>query len=83
MPPPTGSWWFCFSDPNHQNWTRAHRGLMGTFGEYQMLAQLIATRWLVLPWIHKDVRAYHPPLAQSHSASVTLNHQKCARARKL
>ena len=50
--------------------------LFVSFGEYQMMAQLIAKRWLVSPLIHKDFRAYHPSLAQGHGALVTLNHQK-------
>ena len=50
--------------------------LIVTFGESQMMAQLLARRWLVAPLIHTDFRAYHLPLAQGHCASVTLNHQK-------
>jgi hypothetical protein len=28
---------------------------MGTFGEYQMIAQPAATRWLMSPVMHQDV----------------------------
>jgi hypothetical protein len=50
--------------------------LFVTFGESQMIAPLIARKWLVSPVIHKDFRAYHLPLAHGNCASVTLNHQK-------
>jgi hypothetical protein len=50
--------------------------LFVTFGEYQMMAQLVTRRWLVSPLIHKDFRAYHPPLGHGNCASVTLHHQK-------
>ncbi len=50
--------------------------LLRTFGERQMMAQLIAKRWPVSPLIHKDFRACHPLLASGDFASATLNHQK-------
>jgi nucleotidyltransferase/DNA polymerase involved in DNA repair len=50
--------------------------LFVTFGEYQMMAQLVTRRWLVSPLIHKDFRVYHPPLDRGNCASVTLHHQK-------
>jgi hypothetical protein len=46
------------------------------FGEYQVMAQLIATRVLLAPLIHKDFPVRHPLLAHGNFASVTLNHQK-------
>jgi hypothetical protein len=55
-------------------------GLLRTFGERQIMAQLIAGRWLVPSLIHKDFRACHLLLASGDFASDTLNHQKCARA---
>jgi hypothetical protein len=50
--------------------------LLATFGERQMMAQLIARRWLVFPLINKDFRVCLPLLASGHVASVNLNHQK-------
>jgi hypothetical protein len=52
-----------------------------TFGECQMIARPIARRWLILPLINKGFRVCHPPLTCGNFASVTLNHQKCVRAR--
>jgi hypothetical protein len=46
------------------------------FGEYQVIAQLIAKRVLLAPLIHKDFPVRHPLLAHGNFASVTLNHQK-------
>jgi hypothetical protein len=51
-----------------------------TFGECQMMAQLIARRGLVSPLIHKELRVCHLLLARDNCAAVNLNHQKCARA---
>jgi hypothetical protein len=44
------------------------------------MAQLIATRVLISPLIHKEFPVRHPLLARGHFASVNLNHQKCGRA---
>jgi hypothetical protein len=60
---------------NVKSWRKNSR-LFVTFGEYQMMAQLVTRRWLVSPLIHKDFRAYHPPLGHGNCASVTLHHQK-------
>jgi hypothetical protein len=50
------------------------------FGEHQVMAQLIATRVLISPLIHKDFPVRHLLLARGNFASVNLNHQKCVRA---
>jgi hypothetical protein len=47
-----------------------------TFGEHQVVAQLIVTRVLISPLIHKDSPVCHPLLARGNFASVNLNHQK-------
>jgi len=47
-----------------------------SFGEHQVMAQLLAKRVLISPLIHKDFPVRHPLLARGHCASVTLNHQK-------
>jgi len=46
------------------------------FGEHQVMAQLIAKRWLVSPLINTDFPVRHPLLAHGDFASVNLNHQK-------
>jgi hypothetical protein len=46
------------------------------FGEHQVMAQLIATRVLISPLIHKDFSVRHPLPARGNFASVNLNHQK-------
>jgi hypothetical protein len=51
-----------------------------SFGEHQVMAQLIVTRVLISPLINKDFPVRHPLLARGHFASVNLNHQKCGRA---
>jgi hypothetical protein len=50
--------------------------LLRAFGECQMMAQLIARRWLVPLLIHKEFRVRQPLLARGNFASVNLNHQK-------
>jgi hypothetical protein len=47
-----------------------------TFGEHQVMAQLIAKRVLISPLINKDFSVRHPLLARGNVASVNLNHQK-------
>jgi polynucleotide 5'-kinase involved in rRNA processing len=54
--------------------------LLRTFGDCQMMAQMITRSLLVFPLINKDFRVCLPLLASGHVASVNLNHQKCARA---
>ncbi|SRR6266511_2823624 len=51
-----------------------------SFGECQVMAQLVATRWLVFPLMKKDFRVCHPLLARGDFASATLNHQNWTRA---
>jgi hypothetical protein len=46
-----------------------------TFGECQVMAQLVATRLLVFPLMKEDFRVCHPLLARGDFASATLNHQ--------
>jgi len=46
------------------------------FGEHQVMAQLIATRVLIAPLIHKDFPVCHPLLARGNFTSMNLNHQK-------
>jgi hypothetical protein len=46
------------------------------FGEHQVMAQLIATRVLISPLIHKDFPVRPPLLARGNFASMNLNHQK-------
>jgi hypothetical protein len=46
------------------------------FGEHQVMAQLIATRVLISPLIHKGFPVRHLLLARGHCASVNLNHHK-------
>jgi hypothetical protein len=60
---------------NVKSWRKNSR-LFVTFGEYQMMAQLVTRRWLISPLIYKDFRAYRLPLGHGHCASVTLHHQK-------
>jgi hypothetical protein len=55
---------------------------LGAFGECQVMSQPMATRWFVSPLIYQDFRDGSLLLAGSNHASATLNHQKCARARK-
>jgi hypothetical protein len=55
-------------------------GLLASFGECQVMAQLVATRWLVFPLMKEDFRVCHPPLARGDFASATLNHQNWTRA---
>jgi hypothetical protein len=55
-------------------------GLLRTFGERQLMAQRIARRWPISPWINKELRVCHPLLARGNFTSVNPNHQKCARA---
>ena len=55
-------------------------GVLRTFGERQMMAQLITRRLLVFPLLNKDLRGCLPLLTRGHVASVNPNHQKCARA---
>ena len=57
-------------------------GILATFGEYQVMAQLVATRWLVFPLMKEDFRVCHPLLARGDGASATLNHQNWTRARR-
>jgi hypothetical protein len=58
------------------------RGLLRTFGERQIMAQLITRRSFVSPLINKDFRACHPLLARDNFSSVHLNHQKCVRPKR-
>jgi hypothetical protein len=51
-------------------------GLFVIFGEHEVMAQLIATRVLISPVIHKDFPVSPPLLARDNFASVNLNHQK-------
>jgi hypothetical protein len=53
--------------------------LFGIFGEYQVMAQLIATRVLISPLMNKDFSVRHPLPARGNFASMNLNHQKCRR----
>jgi hypothetical protein len=46
------------------------------FGEYQVMAQLIAKRVLISSLIHKEFPARHSRLAHGNFASMNLNHQK-------
>ena len=50
--------------------------LFVTFGEHEVMAQLIAKRVLIFPLIHKDFPVRHPFLARANCASVNLNHQQ-------
>jgi hypothetical protein len=50
--------------------------LFVTFGEHQVIAQLIAKRVLISPLINKDFPVRHSLLARGNFASVNLNHQK-------
>jgi hypothetical protein len=50
--------------------------LFVTFGENQVMAQLIAKRVLISPLINKDLPGLHPLLARGNVAFVNLNHQK-------
>jgi hypothetical protein len=50
--------------------------LIVSFGEYQVMAQLIAKRVLISPLINKEFPVRHPVLARGNFASVNLNHQK-------
>jgi hypothetical protein len=50
--------------------------LFVTFGEPQVMAQLIAEKVLISSLIHKDFPVRHPLLARGNFASVNLNHQK-------
>ena len=50
--------------------------LFGTFGEHQVMGQLIAKRVLISPLIHKGFPVCHLLLARGNFASVNLNHQK-------
>jgi hypothetical protein len=59
---------------------RKGNGLLRTFGERQIMAQLIVRRGFVSPLIHKGFRVCHPRLARGNYAPCTPNHQKCARA---
>jgi hypothetical protein len=54
--------------------------LLRTFGERQMMAELIARRGLTSPLINKDFRVCHLLLARGEFVSVHLNYQTCARA---
>jgi hypothetical protein len=54
--------------------------LLRTFGEREMMAQLMARRLLVFLLIKKDFRVCHSLLARGNFVSVNLNHQKCASA---
>jgi hypothetical protein len=47
-----------------------------TFGEHQVMAQLIAKRGFISPLINKDFPVRHSLLARGNFASVNLNHQK-------
>jgi hypothetical protein len=47
-----------------------------SFGEHQVMAQLIAKSVLISPLINKDFPVRHPRLAHGNFASVNLNHQK-------
>jgi hypothetical protein len=49
--------------------------LFVSFGEHQLMAQLIAKRVLISPLINKDFPVRHPLLALGNVASVSLNHQ--------
>jgi hypothetical protein len=44
------------------------------------MAQLVATGWLVFPWMKEDFRVCLPLLARGDGASATLNHQNWTRA---
>jgi hypothetical protein len=50
--------------------------LFVTFGEHQVMAQLIAKRVLISPLINKDFPVRHPLLTRGNFASMNLNHQK-------
>jgi hypothetical protein len=54
--------------------------LIVSFGEHQVMAQLIAKKVLISPLINKDFSVRHPLPARGNFASMNLNHQKCARA---
>jgi hypothetical protein len=54
--------------------------LFVTFGEHQVMVQLIAKRVLISPLIHKDFPVHHLLLARGNFAFVNLNHQKWRRA---
>ena len=61
-------------------WLFPHRckgsRLIVTFGEHQVMAQLIAKRGIIPPLINKDFPVRHPLLARGNFASVILHHQK-------
>jgi hypothetical protein len=50
--------------------------LFVTFGEPEVMAQLIAKRVFISLLIHKGFSVGHALLARANCASVTLNHQK-------
>jgi len=50
--------------------------LFVTFGEHQVMAQLIAKGDLISPLINKGFPVRHPLLSRGNFASVNLNHQK-------
>jgi hypothetical protein len=50
--------------------------LFVVFGEHPVMVQLLATRVLISPLIHKDFPVRHLLLARGNFASVNLNHQK-------
>jgi hypothetical protein len=58
-------------------------GILRTFGERQMMAQLIAGRWPFSLLIHKVFRGRHPLLTEGNFAATHLNHQNRARASAL
>jgi len=55
-------------------------GLLATFGECQVMAQIVAARLLVFPLIKESFRACDPLLNRGNFASVNPNHQKWPRA---
>ena len=52
-------------------------------GDCQVMAPLVATRWLVVSGIQAGCRVCHPLLACGDGAAATLNHQHWTRARVL
>jgi hypothetical protein len=49
---------------------------MGTFGEGQLMAELITRGSPVSALIDKDFRVCYPRLARRNDAAVTMNHKK-------
>jgi hypothetical protein len=48
-----------------------------------MTQLMMKRRWFIYPLINKEFRVCHPLLARGNFVPVTLNHQKCARARMM